>query len=205
MVGTPLTLGAPPRALEGVLVLPPGARAGAVVCHPHPEYGGTMDNAVVLAVCRALAAAGRAVLRFNFGGVGRSQGAWSGGAAEVNDVGAALGALAARLPPSAPLALVGYSFGAWAALRAARAAPALAVVVAVAPPLTVLGWDFLPDVAAPVVVVAGEADHLCPPGRCAALVAAAPGRTARVTISGADHFLAGREHEVAHAVLAHVP
>src|SRR5512144_2084306 len=106
--------------LEAVLSQADGpARGGAVLCHPHPEYGGTMDVAVVVAVARALAERGWSALRFNFGGVGRSGGRYAGGTEERHDVAVAADALAARVSTDVPLALVGYSFGAWVATMAA--------------------------------------------------------------------------------------
>jgi alpha/beta superfamily hydrolase len=189
-------VGAPPRALEAILEAPPGATAGAVVCHPHPEYGGSMHTPVVVAVARALREAGRAVLRFNFGGVGGSQGAYSGGPQEVEDVAAALAALADRLPPGAPLALAGCSFGAWAGLRAAARKPEVTGVIAVAPPLDLLDWSFMDAVSCPVVCIVGDRDQYCAPARVARLVSGAGGRVVAHTLAGADHFLAGREAEV---------
>ena len=187
-------LGSPPRCLEGRLAAPPGAVAGAVVCHPHPQYGGDMDNPVVTAVADALAGRGLAALRFNFRGVGRSQGTYDGGRGEVDDARAALAALVARLPERAPIALVGYSFGAAVALRAAADGVATRVV-AIAPPLALLEPDALAALARPLTVVVGDRDQFCPIDRLAAL-----GLTLR-RVAGADHFLAGREREVAGAVL----
>jgi alpha/beta superfamily hydrolase len=131
-----LTIGNPPRVLEAMLSEPTRAevRGGVVICHPHPEYGGSMDNTVVVAVARALLVDGMAVLRVNFGGVGRSRGAYSGGTEEVQDVRAALRALAVRVPDALPPVLVGYSLAgktAWppassrAWPRRARASPPL--------------------------------------------------------------------------------
>jgi hypothetical protein len=195
-------IGTPPRRLDGVLEVPAVARAGAVVCHPHPQYGGNMDNEVVVSVAEALAARGHAVLRFNFGGVGRSQGEYGGGDAELGDVRTATAALARRLPPGTPLLLAGYSFGAWVALRAAcdGRAPGLGVtaVAAIAPPLAFFDWSFLAGVPVPVTFVVGEHDQYCPAARLQQAVADA--RATLRTIAGADHFFVGREDEVAAAV-----
>ena len=91
-----LTIGRPPRLLEADLAAPEGApRAGAVLCHPHPQYGGDMENPVVVAAGRALVSAGVAALRFNFGGVGASQGASTSLAQNEKDARAA-----ARVRPS---------------------------------------------------------------------------------------------------------
>ena len=161
-----------------------------------------MDVAVVVEVARALAAGGRRVLRFNFGGVGRSGGAYSGGAAETVDVRTACDALAARLPAGAPIALVGYSFGSWVGLQATAAGAPVVRVVAIAPPLDLLDFGFLPRVPCPVVCVVGAADRYCSAGRLAALAATAAPPVATRLLPGADHFFMGRERELARAVVA---
>lgn len=161
-----------------------------------------MDTAVVVAVAGALAAGGRRVLRFNFGGVGASGGAYSGGPAEVKDVRAACDALAARLPAGAPIALVGYSFGSWVGLQAAAAGAPVAAAVAIAPPLDLLDFSFLPTLACPVVCLVGDADQYCSAARASALAATPGGRIAVRVLAGADHFFIDREAELAAQVVA---
>jgi uncharacterized protein len=195
-----LTIKTSQRELEARLAAPATpARAGAVLCHPHPEYGGSMDNAVVVTAAGALVARGFATLRFNFGGVGRSGGSFSGGPAEVDDARAALGALAETLRPDDSLVLLGYSFGAWVALRAA-AGTSLRHVVAIGPPLDFLDWSFLGAVSAPITFVVGERDQFCAAAPLARVLAAQAGRIDLRRIAGADHFFVGREDEVATAV-----
>lgn len=193
-----LTIGPAERVLEAAIDVPPGPpRGGAVVAHPHPEYGGTMDNGVVVAVGDALAGVGLAVLRFNFGGVGRSAGRFTGGPGEIGDVRTALDALAEHLPADLPLALVGYSFGAWAALGVACAATErLRHVVAVGPPLAFLDWSCLGTLTVPATFVVGDRDQFCPQERLRAALEADGARITCRTIAGGDHFLAGREREV---------
>jgi len=185
-----LTIGRPPRTLAACLELPDGTpHAGAIVCHPHPQYGGDMENAVVVAVAQALARVGISALRFDFG-------TFSGGSAEVEDARTALAALRDALPAGVPLALVGYSFGAWVALRAAHEGADVAHVVAVAPPLAFLDWACLRALRVPVAFVVGDADQFCDGGRLGRLP-----ETIRVRVlAGADHFLVGREADVAAAV-----
>jgi uncharacterized protein len=186
-----LTIGRPPRPLAACLEMPDGTpHAGAVVCHPHPEYGGDMENAVVVAVARALARVGISALRFDFG-------TFSGGGAEVEDAHTALAALRDALPAGAPLALVGYSFGAWVALRAAHEGADVAHVVAVAPPLAFLDWAFLPALRVPVAFIVGDADQFCDGGRLHRVPEAIRVRV----LAGADHFLVRREADVAAAVV----
>jgi hypothetical protein len=178
-------------SLDGRLSIPAGATSGAVVCHPHPQYGGSMENDLVIALTEALGGAGFATLRFDFRGVGASGGTYDDGRGEVNDVQAAAGLLRDRLMASR-VALVGYSFGSVMALRAGTADPgATAGVVAIAPPVRMIGLDFLAGVALPLAFVTGDRDQFCP---LAALESArerfAPGSTLGL-IPGADHFFGG--------------
>src|SRR5436853_1261877 len=120
--------------LDGRLAAPAGATTGAVVCHPHPQYGGSMENDLVIALTEALGAAGCATLRFDFRGVGASGGRYDDGRGEVDDVRAAAALLRARLGVPR-IALVGYSFGSMMALRAGVADPdGVTGVVAIGPP-----------------------------------------------------------------------
>jgi hypothetical protein len=193
----PLCIGAPPRRLEARLAAPAAARAGVVIAHPHPEYGGDMDNGVVVALASAFAARGWASLRFNFGGVGTSEGSFSGGAEEVRDARAAVEALAARVGAGTPVLLAGYSFGAWVALTLAADLPGLAGVIAVAPPLRFFTWECLRRVTSPMTMVVGEHDPFCPPASVAEVERAHGGRVRVRRLPGMDHFFAGREAEVA--------
>ena len=167
------------------------------MCHPHPEYGGDMHNPVVLAAVRACLDAGWIALRFNFGGVGASGGGFSGGSEEVRDVTSAAAALRRTLSPGSPLAVVGYSFGAWAGARAACDVDDVSRVIAVAPPLGFFDWTFVDDLPALAVIV-GDRDQYCPPDRLRALVATT--KVDVTTIPGADHFFAGRDDEVVAAI-----
>jgi hypothetical protein len=174
-------------------------RAAAVICHPHPQYGGDMDNGLVVAVADALVGAGLTTLRFNFGGVGASEGGYGDGREEQCDVGAAEAALAARVPKATPIVVVGYSFGAWVGAMAAQGLPRVTRVVAVAPPLGFFDWTFARRLRQPLAVVVGDRDQYCP---LAALDRLAAEPHVRATVlAGADHFFAGREREAARAVV----
>lgn len=157
-----------------------------------------MDNPVVMAAVRACLDAGWSALRFNFAGVGSSGGAFSGGPEEVRDVGAAAAALRPMLPPATPLAIVGYSFGAWAGARAACDGAGVSQVIAVAPPLAFFDWTFVRDLRAPLAVIVGDRDRFCPLDRARALVTT--GGVELTTIPQADHFFAGRDDDVAAAI-----
>jgi len=118
-----LSLEGPAGALEAVLEDPGAAGISyAVVCHPHPLYGGTMDNKVVTTVARALQDAGMPTLRFNFRGVGASDGAFDQGSGETADADA-VAAWGAERWPGRTLVIAGFSFGAYVALRLAQQRP----------------------------------------------------------------------------------
>jgi len=186
------------HALEGVLARPAATpRGGAVVCHPHPQFGGSMDNAVVVAVSRALVACGFVVLRFNFAGVGGSHGTYSGGPGEVEDARAATEALSAHVPSGVPINLVGYSYGAWVALQAGPQEPRVGRIVAIAPPLSLFGWHTLGTISQPVSIIAAEHDQFCPADELARLIGKhGKAMSVHATIAGADHFFWGFEDEV---------
>ena len=158
-----------------------------------------MHNDVVLAAVRGCLDAGWSALRFNFGGVGSSGGRYSGGAEEVDDAIAAAAALRDALPAEAPLAVIGYSFGAWVGAQAAvesaaagdRNRPAAAPSSAGA-----LRRASRPS----LTVIVGDRDRFCPRDRLEALLAST--RAEHVVLAGADHFLAGRDDELTAAVRA---
>lgn len=189
--------------LEGRIALPDGAgpHRAAVVCHPHPLYGGSMYNNVVDAVLEALHARGFATLRFNFRGVGASEGEFDNGRGEADDAAAAIRFLTTQAGVRADKAvLAGYSFGAIAAVRAAAGLQEVAAIVAVALPLGMIDASVLGTIAKPVVLLAGDRDSYCPAEHLAAL-AERLGSAARLKIiSGADHFFGGREHEITAAL-----
>jgi uncharacterized protein len=180
--------------LTGELAAPTGAIAVAVLCHPHPDYGGDRFNTVIDALFRALPDVGIAALRFDFrrpidgGGVGRAP----------LDVAAALAAAADR-SPGRPTFLVGYSFGAAAALTAAAGRGDVAALVAIAPPLALLPAP--PPPIVPTLVLVPAHDQFSPPDAVAPLAATWPAAH-QETIDAADHFLAGRTDWVAERVAA---
>lgn len=193
--------------LDGLLSHPSGAVRACVVCHPHPLYGGDRSNSVVAAITRALAEKGAATLRFDFRGVGRSGGRHGGGGPEVHDVLAAVEALASETGLKR-IAVAGYSFGSLVALQAAlvdgnRAdGPRIERVAAVAPPLAMFDASFAASLAQPLFLVAGDRDPYCPRADLEALGASLGANASTVTLESADHFLAGREDEVADHVAA---
>jgi len=182
-------------SLEGRLALPPGARRGAVVCHPHPQYGGDMDNPVVLAATQALQDAGVATLRFNFRGVGASEGRYGGGFAEADDARAAVTCLREKLS-GAVIALGGYSFGAMVALLAGHDHADVERLFAIALPATMFDATPIEQSNKPKLFLLGDRDPYCPYPAMEALVARLAGENSLVRIAGADHFLFGLEERV---------
>lgn len=137
----------------------------AIICHPHPQFGGTMDNKVVTTLSRAARSAGGAALRFNFRGVGGSQGAYSDGVGETEDLIAVHHWLVGRYP-GLKLWLAGFSFGCYPAARGAEVLAAngmrAAALMLVAPPVHHYDFQSVETVGCPVTVVQGEDDEVVP-------------------------------------------
>jgi uncharacterized protein len=189
--------------LEGEIREPDGpVLASAVSCHAHPQHGGSKDHPVLWAIRNDLAGRGFAVLSFNFRGVMGSEGQFQGGAGEVADVQAAVGAILERHPGK--LFVSGWSFGAHTALRAAvrdERISALALLgfplaesSLVLPPLP--SGEELVGLDRPVLLVAGEADPFCPLPDLRRLARRIP-RATMAVVKGTDHFFWRREREVA--------
>ena len=184
--------------LDARLSLPETPPAGIVICHPHPLYGGDMDNPVVVRIAEIAQGLGMATLRFNFRGVGASGGVHGGGDGERDDVSAALHSLAARLPAVTPVGLAGYSFGAWVAARIAAASPTLPALCLVGPPLAMYDLAFLEGAPAATLLVGGSRDQYCP---VEALERLGKRLECRVEIvEGAEHFFFGKLFPLGEAV-----
>jgi len=182
-----------PEVLEGRFT--PGSQGqGIIITHPHPLFGGSMDNNVVWTTVRAFGARAWATLRFNFRGVGESTGAYGQGLAEVADVVAALEFLQARTP--GPYYLAGYSFGAFVAARALLNGLPVAGAILVSPPIAFMDLAFLPQAPRLQLVVAGDRDELCPLAALRPLLAQARPPVELAVIAGADHFFGGREEDL---------
>lgn len=178
--------------LEARLAQPPTASAGLVLCHPHPLYGGDMDNPVIVRAAEVAQGLGLTTLRFNFRGVGASGGTHGGGIAEEDDVRAALSRARESLPAHASLGLLGYSFGAWVSSRVAATPPGHTLPLClVAPPLGMLDWTLVPTGATPLLIVAGTRDQYCPLPDLERFTARLPGARTAI-IEGADHFFFGK-------------
>jgi alpha/beta superfamily hydrolase len=189
------------------------ATHAAVVCHPHPLFGGTLHNKVVFHTMKALNSFGFPVLRFNFRGTGLSQGEHDHGIGEVEDVQTAVDWLDAEF--HLPLVFAGFSFGAAVGLRAACADARVRAVIGLGMPLApevadtgedprVYVFDFLGNCKKPKLFVSGARDQFGPRAKLEALVASVTGPKRLVVIEGADHFFAGRLRELREAIAAWV-
>jgi hypothetical protein len=184
------------------------ATHAAVVCHPHPMFGGTLHNKFVFHTMKALNGFGFPVLRFNFRGAGLSQGEHDHGNGEVEDVRAALDWLDSEF--RLPLVFAGFSFGAAIGLRAAYADPRITALIAVGTPVgpvaageegpRVYTFDFLKDCTKPKLFVSGARDQFGPRAKLEALVASMPEPKQLVVIEGGDHFFEGRLRELREAI-----
>jgi len=157
-----------------------------------------MDNPLVLRATEVAQALGVATLRFNFRSVGASGGVHDHGTGEQEDCRAALAALRIRLDATSPVGLLGYSFGAWVAARAAAAGAALSGLCLVAPPIALYGFDGLALGGGALLLVAGSRDPYCPADELRRL-AERLGTEARI-IEGAEHFFFGKLFPLGEAV-----
>ena len=187
-----LTIPGPAGALECAIDSPAGAPQGiAVVCHPHPQHGGTMDNKVAQTLARAFVQLGLRCVRFNFRGVGASEGAWDEGRGEVDDALAVINAFRSADDVAAlPFMLAGFSFGGFVAATAAAqlaesAKPARLVLVG---PST--QKQQVPPVPADTVVIHGESDDVVP--LAATLDWARPQSLPVTVFPGVGHFFHGQ-------------
>ncbi len=189
----------PAGRLEGILNLPPQGRApvaAAVLCHAHPLHGGMMHFKVIFRAAKGLQSAGVAVLRFNFRGVGRSEGVHDNGVGEQADAAAALSEMESRYP-GLPLILGGFSFGAAMATRVATTDPRVRAVVVLGFPLTRVESTFdLARIVRPRLFVQGSEDEFGPGHAIRKLVAPLPEPRRLEVIEGADHFFSGRLDEL---------
>jgi uncharacterized protein len=203
-----LVLAGPAGKLEAILwsSLELGASArlplAAVVCHPHPLFGGTMHNKVVYQTAKTIHRFGLPVLRFNFRGTGLSEGKHDEGRGEEGDVAAAIDFIATEYP-GVPLLVAGFSFGSWVGLRAGCADPRVAELLGLGLPVGDLGsrgFAYLGQCDKPKLLVSGEFDQFGRPDALRRMVEEFPGHVKENTkveiVSGGDHFFAGHLPEL---------
>ena len=186
-----LLIDGPTGALEVIFTKPEAVPSAlALICHPHPQFGGTMDNKVVQTLAKALAELGCATLRFNFRGVGKSAGVFDDGVGETEDAAAALAWARSQVPESTPLVAAGFSFGCFVqTLLLPRSQPQQLVLVGPA-----VNRFTIPEVAKDTIIIHGEEDDVVP---LADVMNWARPQGLPVTVfPGAGHFFHGRLTEL---------
>ena len=176
-----------------------GCRAAVVLAHPHTGYGGTMHTKAVYQAAKAFSRIGCAVLRFNFRGAGASDGHFSDGPGEMDDMRAALDFMSRRYA-GAHLWVAGMSFGSWVALTVGAGDARVSTLVAIAPPVT--RYDFEPVAQSPKAkfLIHGERDELCPLKDVREFYARAAEPKELVVVDAADHLFDGKVGEVGDAI-----
>jgi alpha/beta superfamily hydrolase len=196
----------PAGRLEAILWTPPAGAPppfAALVCHPHPLFGGTMHNKVIYQAAKSLSALGLPVLRFNFRGAGTSAGTHDRGRGEQGDVRAALDFLAAEFP-GIPLLLAGFSFGSWVGLRVGCEDQRVTHLIGLGAPVNDSDFSYLSECAKPKLFVQGGKDQFGSLDKLTALVASLPGDNRVVEVPGVDHFFTGKLDELDHPITSWV-
>lgn len=199
---TTFLLPGPVGELEVLLSAAPqesGKEAMAVICHPHPLHGGTMNNKVVTTLSKAFQLLNMQTVRFNFRGVGKSGGSYGEGWGELQDLYAVLDWVK-LLAPEAPIWLAGFSFGAYISIRAATERP-VAGLVSVAPPVNHFPFNQPVSIACPWVVVQGDRDEVVPLEAVLAWVESLDPRPELVRFPEAGHFFHGGLTELKEALV----
>jgi hypothetical protein len=188
-IGMPVATGI---ELEGRLAI--GQRPEvAIIAHPHPEYGGSMDNNVVFAVREVAGALGMTTLRFNFRGVGASSGRYDDGLGEVDDLLVAVETGRRRAAADCRVHLVAYSFGAWIAAKAVTRGLRVENLVLISPPVDFLAFGGLGLPECPCHVITGAKDEYGSPASVKAWLDRQPEAPELQVVPGADHFYFGME------------
>ena len=174
-------------------------KSAALVCHPHPLFGGTLHNKVVYQAAKALDGLGLPVLRFNFRGAGLSEGKHDRGRGELDDVRAALEFLAAEFPGT-PLLLAGFSFGCWVGLRVGCEDSRVERLIAIGAPVNNSDFSYLRHCSKLKLFVHGSNDEHGDVSKVRRLINELPGSSELVVVQGVDHFFAGKIEELGAAI-----
>jgi len=191
--------------LEGILAIPEGAGPfpAVIVCHPHPLYGGSMDNNVVNSLSETLTQAALVSFKFNFRGVGGSQGEFDQAIGEQEDVKAAISFISTvKEVDSERIGLAGYSAGAGFAFPVGFNDDRIRALAAVSPPLSMFDFDFLKSCPKPKILISGSRDELIPIGQFLEFCQNLPEPKECESIGGADHFWWAYESGLAAKVTA---
>jgi alpha/beta superfamily hydrolase len=192
-------LDGPAGRLEAMLWTVPVPDRVALVCHPHPLFGGTMHNKVVYQAAKALHRRGMAVLRFNFRGAGLSEGAHDKGRGEQDDVRAALDYLDREFPRR-PILLAGFSFGSWVGLKVGCEDARATKLIGLGLPVNDSDLTYLRSCEKPKLIVQGGNDQFGSRANVEALFSAMPEPKRLVIVERADHFFTGKLNEVGTAI-----
>ena len=176
-----------------------GVRAAVVLAHPHTAYGGTMHTKAVYQAAKALSRIGCAVLRFNFRGAGASEGQFSDGPGEMDDMRAALDFMSRRYA-GAHMWAAGMSFGSWIALTVGIADPRVSTLIGIAPPLSRYDFEPIARTSKAKFFIQGDRDELCPLKEMREFYARAAEPKELVVVDAADHLFDGKVGEVADAI-----
>jgi|YelNatPaOPRAMG01_1025707.scaffolds.fasta_scaffold28521_3 alpha/beta superfamily hydrolase len=192
-----LILTGPEGDIEALLEWDPAwqPRQVAIVCHPHPLYGGTMHNKVVFRAAKAATHLEVPALRFNFRGVGRSAGKYADGIGERDDARAVLDYLSERFP-NIPVTMMGFSFGSVVALAVGSEDERVYSLVGIGLPVNSTNFSFLHGVQKPKLLVQGTEDQFGSRERIEKLFETLSEPKRLLFVEGADHFLTGRLHEM---------
>jgi uncharacterized protein len=195
-------LGGPAGRLEAILwtpLIPRPPRIAAVICHPHPLFGGTLHNKVIYQTAKTLDSLGISVLRFNFRGAGLSAGVHDRGHGEQDDVRAALDFLSHEFP-GVPLLLAGFSFGSWVGLRVGCRDPRVAWLIGLGIPVNNTDFSFLGQCSKPKLFVHGSNDEHGAIEKVRSQIDGLQGDNRLVVVKGVDHFFSGKLSELGSAV-----
>ncbi len=180
----------------------------ALILHPHPQFGGTMNNRATYEMYNIFKERGFAVLRFNFRGVGRSQGEFDLGVGELSDAATALDYLQSQNPGAKSVWVAGYSFGSWISMQLLMRRPEIVGFITAAPNANVFDFSFLAPCPSSGLVLHGTADRVCPVEDARKMVERTrvqKGRTIEFdTIDGADHFFESHMDEFVEKIGAYI-
>jgi len=190
--------------LEGILN-ENSSRGGVVICHPHPLYGGDMHNNVVDAIEEGFAGQDFTTLRFNFRGVGGSQGSYGEGKGEAEDLISAVDFLKSRIDSDAVIMLAGYSFGAWICSMAAPIMERLDGLFLVSYPFAFYDSNSLRDYEGRIFLVGGKLDDIGPVAQLMDVYKAMPSIEKSLKIIHTDHFYWGKDEEITGFIKEVVP
>jgi alpha/beta superfamily hydrolase len=180
----------------------------AILLHPHPQHGGSMNNKVVYQLYQTFVNRGFATLRFNFRGVGRSQGAYDRGEGELSDAASALDWLQSIHTEARQCWIAGFSFGAWIGMQLLMRRPEISGFISVSPPANMYDFSFLAPCPASGLIVHGDKDEIVPPDSIEEMIAKVAKQREvvidRYLIEGADHFYGTQLAELDQATVAYL-